>query len=71
MENYLYTSVPIVIRLKLFFAQSFLSISTVSTEQSQIFVENTVAVKQVQGESNVIHFSLQQIFIDNDTQTLD
>ena len=36
VEGYLYTSVPMVIRLKLFFAQSFLSISSVSTEQSQI-----------------------------------
>ena len=33
VENYLYTSVPMVIRLKLFSAQSFLSISPVSTEQ--------------------------------------
>ena len=30
-----------VIRLKLFFAQSFLSISSVSTEQSQICVKST------------------------------
>ena len=32
VENYRYTSVPMVMRLKLFFAQSFLSISSVSTE---------------------------------------
>ena len=35
VENYLYISVPMVIRMKLFFAQSFLTISSVSTEQSQ------------------------------------
>ena len=34
-ENYLYTSVPMVIRSKLFFAQSFLLISSVFKEQSQ------------------------------------
>ena len=53
MENYLYTSVPMEIRLKLFFAQLFLSISSVDTEQSQVCVKNTVAVKQEQGESVV------------------
>ena len=37
--NYLYTSVPTGERLKLFFAQSFLLISSVSTEQSQICEE--------------------------------
>ena len=42
MENYLYTSVPMVIRLKLFFAQSFLSISSVSTGQSQSCVKSAV-----------------------------
>ena len=54
------------IRLKLFFAQSFLSISSVSAEQSQICVRNTVLVKQEQGDllwqSNLIHFSRQQIY---------
>ena len=35
---YRYTSVPMEIRLKLFFAQLFLLISSVSTEQSQICV---------------------------------
>ena len=35
--------------MKLFFAQLFLLISSVSTEQSQICVKNTVAVKQEQG----------------------
>ena len=38
---FLCTSVPMVIRLNLFFAQSFLSISSVSTEQSQNCVKNT------------------------------
>ena len=38
------------IRLKLFFAQSFLQISTVSAEQSQICVKNTVVVEQEQGD---------------------
>ena len=33
-------------RLKLFLAQLFLSISSVSTEQSQMCVRNTVLVKQ-------------------------
>ena len=36
--------------IELFFAQSFLSISSVSTEQFQICVKNTVAVKQEQGD---------------------
>ena len=44
VENYLYTSVPMEIRLKLFFAQLFLLISSVSTEQSQIGVMNTESV---------------------------
>ena len=38
VENYQYTSVPMKIRLKLLFAQLFLLISSVSSEQSQIFV---------------------------------
>ena len=38
VENYQYTSVPRGIRLNLFFAQLFLLISSVSTEQSQICV---------------------------------
>ena len=46
VENYRYTSVPKEIRLKLFFAQLFLVISSVSTEQSQMCVKNTVLVKQ-------------------------
>ena len=66
VENYLYTSVPMAIRLKVFFAQSFLSISSVSTEQSQICVKNTVAVRQEQGDllwqSNLTQFSRQQTY---------
>ena len=42
VENYRYTSVPMVIRLKLFFEQLFPLISSISTEQSQICVRNTV-----------------------------
>ena len=64
VENYRYTSVPMVIRLKLFFAPSFLSISSVTTEQSQICVKHTVAVEQEQEDllwqSSLIHFSRQQ-----------
>ena len=52
------------IRLKLFYAQSFLSTSSVSTEQSQIRVENTVVVKQEQGDpcwqDNLTRCSRQQ-----------
>ena len=39
VENYRYTSVPMGIRLKLIFAQLFLLISSVSTEQSQMCEE--------------------------------
>ena len=45
--NYLFTSVPMGIRLKLFIAQLFLLISSVSTVQSQMCVRKTVLVKQV------------------------
>ena len=65
VENYLFSSVPMVIRLKLFFAQSFLSISSVSTEQSQICVKSTVSVKQARGDpcwqDNLTHCSSQQV----------
>ena len=48
------------------FTQPFLSMSSVSTEQSQICVKNTVAVKQEQGDllwqSNLTHFSRQQTY---------
>ena len=40
VENYQYTSALMRERLKLFFAQLFLSISSVFTEQSQICVTN-------------------------------
>ena len=64
VENYQYTSAPMGIRLKLFFAQSFLLISSVSTEQSQIRVKNTVPVKQERGDpcwqDNLAHCSSQQ-----------
>ena len=55
-----------VIRLKLFSAQSFLSISSVSTEQSHTCVNNTVAFEQEQGDpywqGNLTHCSRQQIY---------
>ena len=64
VENFLFTSVPMVIRLKLFFAQLFLSISSVSTEQSQICVKNAVLVKQERRDpcwqDNLTHCSSQQ-----------
>ena len=51
-------------RLKLFFAQVLLLISSISTEQSQICVMNTVAVKQEWedpcGQNNLTHCSSQQ-----------
>ena len=50
VENYRYTSVPMGIRLKLFFAQLFLLISAVSTEQSQMCVRITVPVKRERGD---------------------
>ena len=46
VENYRYNSMQMEIRLKLFVAQLFVFISSVSTEQSQICVRNTVPVKQ-------------------------
>ena len=63
VENYQYTSVPMEIRLKLFLAQSFLQISTVSTEQFQMCVMNTVLVKQelwdLFWQDNLTHSSSQ------------
>ena len=41
VEHYQYTSALMREQLKLFFAQLFLSISSVFTEQSQICVKNT------------------------------
>ena len=46
VENYLFTSVPMVIRLKLIFAQSFLSISSLSTEQFQNCVKKEYTICQ-------------------------
>ena len=46
VDNCQYTSVLMGIRLKLFFAQLFLSISSVSTEQSQICVRDTYSACQ-------------------------
>ena len=64
VENYLFTSVPMGIRLKLFFAQLFLLISSVSTKQSQMCVRNTVLVNQERGDpcwqDNPTHCSSQQ-----------
>ena len=48
-ENYQYTSALMRERLKLFFAQSFLVISSVFTEQSQICVKNTNPAMQERG----------------------
>ena len=66
VENYQHISALMRERLKLFFAQLFLLISSVFTEQSQICVKNTVAVKQEQGDllwqSNLTHISRQQIY---------
>ena len=50
VENYQYTSALMGEPLKLFFAQLFLLISSVSTEQSQICVLNTESVKQARGD---------------------
>ena len=64
VENYRYTCVQMVIRLKMFFAQFFLPISSVSTEQSQMCVRNTVFVKQERRDpyrqDNLTHCSSQQ-----------
>ena len=65
VDSYQYTSVPMGIRLKLFFAQSFLSIISVSMEQSQICVMNTVPVKQERcdplWQDNLNNCSSQQV----------
>ena len=63
VENYLYISVPMVIRMKLFFAQSFLIISSVSTEQSQQCDEYSIrAIRPIFRASTLT---------DNDTHILD
>ena len=75
MDNYLYTSVPMGIRLKRFFAQLFLLISSVSTEQSQICVRNTVLVKPVRGDpywqSNLTLFALANFLIVTPTPSIE
>ena len=43
-------SMPMGMRLKLFFAESFLLISSICTDQSQMCVRNTVLVKQERGD---------------------
>ena len=50
VENYQYTCALMVKRVQLFFAQLFLLISSVSTEQSQICVTNTKPSKQERGD---------------------
>ena len=50
VENCQYTSVPMGIRLKLFFAQLFLLFSSVSTEQSQKCVKNVTLAMLEQGD---------------------
>ena len=65
VEIYQYTSAPMGERLKLFFAQLFLFISSVFTEQSQICVMNTGLVKQERKDpycqSNLTHCLCQQV----------
>ena len=50
MENCQYISVPMGIRLKLFFAQLFLLISSVSTEQTQKCVKKMKFAMSEQGD---------------------
>ena len=50
MENCQYTSLQIIQQLKQFFASSFLSISSVSTEQWRIYVKNLKFIKIDQGK---------------------
>ena len=68
-----FTSVPMVIRLKLFFAQSFLSISSVSKEQSAEMCEEVQYLSNKHRET-CCGRAIRPIFrasrlIDNDTQT--
>ena len=70
VENSQYTSVPMGIRFKLLFAQLFLLISSVSTEQSQICVMNTGPVKQERGDpywQRIWPFVRASKVFDNDT----
>ena len=63
VENYQYTSALMRERLKLFFAQLFLLISSVFTEQSQICVKNVTSDMIEQGDllwqDNLTHCSCQ------------
>ena len=65
------TSVPMGIRLKLFFAQLFVSISSASTEHSQMCVRNKVLVKK-NGETRIGRTIWPIVWaskiIDNDTR---
>ena len=65
VENYQYTSVPMEIRLKLFFAQFILLISSVFTEQSQICVTNANPAMLEQGDlfwwDNLTHCLCSQV----------
>ena len=62
-ENCRYTLLPMGRRLKLFFAQSFMLISSVFTEQSQIRVKNVILAMIEQGDllwqDNLTHCSSQ------------
>ena len=65
VESCQYTSVPIWTRLILFFAQLFLLISSVFTEQSQICVMNTESAMQEREDpcwhNNLTHCLSQQV----------
>ena len=65
VQNYQYTSALMGKRLKLLFAQLFMFISSVSTEQSRMCVRNTKPVKHVRGDpywqSNLTHCLCQQV----------
>ena len=65
VAHYQNTSALMGERLKLFFAQSFLLISSVSTEQSQICVMNTRLAKQeredLYWQDNLTHCLCQQV----------
>ena len=75
VENYQYTSALMGIRLKLFFAQLFLLISSVSMEQSQICVMNTESAKQERTGRPVLAEQSDSVWaskiIDDNTYTFD
>ena len=54
MENCRYTSLQMNTQLKQFFALSFLSISSVSTEQWQLYVKNLRTIKMDRGEPEIL-----------------